>query len=276
MGLGAGCAVEGHIHRSAQLLEAVENNIASARMACGISRSLPEVFQSFADMPASPTHLVAMALQALERVGCYDSPEGWIWVLTGDLSYGEPSSPEECREVLKDLAHGITLGTETSDLYEIPQSDMPSSYRMAYALMGSADDFGEPDPYGSSEAEPGLPLALAAGLSLAGLIFSEDEPVPWPDSSSYWKALAFFDASSGNELVDLRMGTADIGWDDLNILRDMTADAKRYLHAALAFMDAVDVEDPIVALIAWAGHLRLDLRRTVARRRIGNVVAPPG
>jgi len=261
MGLGSGCAVEAEIHRSAQLLEAVENNIASARMACGISQSLPEVFEPFADKPASPTHLVAMALQALQRVGCYDSQDGWLSVLTGDLTYGEPETPEDCRQVLNELAHGITLGTDTSDLYEISQSDMPPSYRMAYALMGSADNYGEPDPFGSSDDDARLPLALATGLSLAGLVFSDDDPIPWPESSSYWRALAFFDASSGNELVDLRTGTADVGWDDLGTLRDVVKGARRYLESAISFMDAVDAEDPIVALIAWAGHLRRDSRR---------------
>jgi hypothetical protein len=265
MGLGSGCAVEAHIHRSTQLLEAVELTVATARMARGISQSVPEAFQPYAQRPASATHLVAMALQALERVGCYESPDGWLWLLTGDLSYGEPGSPEECAEVLKELAHGVTLGTETSDLYEVGTSEMPAAYQMAFSLMGSADDPGEPAPFASSEEDARLPLALATGLSLAGLIFADGGEDAWPESSPYWQALVFFDGSSGNELVDLRTGTADVGWDGLHILRDMVADAKRYLHAAFAFMDAVDKGDPIVALIAWAGHLRRDLRRATGR-----------
>ena len=243
----------------------METNIASARMACGIAQSLPQVFQSFAEKPASPTHLVGMALEALHALDRDQSLDGWLCLLTADLDCGEPDTPKACSEVLKELAHGITLSTETSDLYEVSQCDMPPAYRMAYALMGSADDYGEPDPYGYAEQQPALPLAIATGLSLAGLIFPEGDPVPWPNSSPYWRALVFFDASSGNELVDLRSGTVDIAWDGLDLLRETIIDARRYLDSAVAFMRTVDEDDPVTPLIAWAGHLRRDLRRALAR-----------
>ena len=242
----------------------MDTSIASARMACGIAHSVPDVFQEFADKPTSPTHLVNMALQALQRVGCYDS-DGWLTPITADLHYEEPVTPADCSALLSELAHGVTLATETSDLYEISQCEMPPAYRMAYALMGSADDYGEPDPYGLAEDQPALPLALATGLSLAGLIFPEEETVPWPSSSPFWRALVFFDASSGNELVDLRSGTADVGWDELDTLREVVTDAHRYLNSAVDFMQAVDGDDPVSALVAWAGYLRRDLRRALAR-----------
>jgi hypothetical protein len=244
----------------------VDTSIAAARMACGIARSVPEVFQKYARKPASPTNLVNMALQALRQVGCYDA-DGWLTPITADLHYDEPVTPADCSAALSELAHGVTLATETSDLYEISQCDMPPAYRMAFALMGSADDYGEPDPYGYQEQQPALALAIATGLSLAGLIFPQEEVVPWPSSSPYWRALVFFDASSGNELVDLRAGTADVGWDELGVLREEIVDAHRYLNSAVEFMQAVDCDDPVSALVAWAGHLRRDLRRALARTR---------
>ena len=235
-------------------------------MACGIARSVPEVFRQYAPKPPSPTNLVNMALEALHQVGCYDS-DGWLTPITADLCYGEPVTPADCNAVLSELAHGVTLATETSDLYEISQSEMPPAYRLAFALMGSADGNGEPDPYGYQDEQPALPLAIATGLSLSGLIFPQEEAVPWPSSSPYWRALAFFDASSGNELVDLRTGTADVGWDQLDTLRQEIVDAHRYLNAAVEFMQAVDGDDPVSALVAWAGHLRRDLRRALAQAR---------
>ena len=144
---------------------------------------------------------------------------------------------------------------------------MPPAYRLAFALMGSADGNGEPDPFGYQEEQPALPLAIAAGLSLSGLIFPQEEAVPWPTSSPYWRALALFDASSDNELVDLRTGTLDVGWDQMATLREEIVDAQRYLNSAVEFMQAVDGDDPVSALVAWAGHLRRDLRCALARRR---------
>jgi hypothetical protein len=266
VGIGARSAVDAHLHRSGQLLEAVDTSLASARMACGIARSVPEVFRQYATKPPSPTNLVNMALEALHQVGCYDS-DGWLTPITADLCYGEPVTPADCNAVLGELAYGVTLATETSDLYEISQPEMPPAYRLAFALMGSADGNGEPDPFGYQEEQPALPLAIAAGLSLSGLIFPQEEAVPWPSSSPYWRALAFFDASSGNELVDLRTGTADVGWDQLDTLREEIVDAHRYLNAAVDFMRAVDDDDPVSALVAWAGHMRRDLRRALAQAR---------
>jgi len=74
-------------------------------------------------------------------------------------------------------------------------------------------------------------------------------------------------ASSDNELVDLRTGTLDVGWDQMATLREEIVDAQRYLNSAVEFMQAVDGDDPVSALVAWAGHLRRDLRCALARRR---------
>ncbi len=104
-------------------------------------------------------------------------------------------------------------------------------------------------------------------LSLVGLIFPQEEAALWPSSSPHCRAPVFFDVSSGNELLDLRAGTADVGWDQLYMPREETVDAHRYLHSAVEFMQAVDGDDPVSALVAWAGHLRRDLRRALARRR---------
>lgn len=266
MGFGAGCAVDGRLHRAQALLESIDTTIGCARMARGISGAFPRLFSAYRGKPATPTHLVRMALEALRQAGCHEDRDGWLCLLTDDLCCGEPADASECATALRELAQGLTIGTETSDIPEVGLNDLPATYQVIFALMGALDDGWD---YGdqASEDDPWLPLALATARSQSGLIFTEKDPAPWPDESPYWRAMAFFEASSGNELVDLRSGTLSVSWDQLQLLADLIADARRYVAASFLYCDSIREEDPLADLVAWAGHLRRDLARAMADRR---------
>ena len=207
-----------------------------------------------------------LALDALRLTGCYEDPDGWLWLLTDDLCFAEPTDASECAAALRELAQGLTIGTETSDIYEVGLNELPPKCQVIFALMGALDD-GWDNEDQVREDNPWLPLALATARSQSGLIFTEKDPFPWPDESPYCRAMAFFDASTGNDLVDLRSGTADVGWDQLKLLAGLIADARRYVAASLLCLDSIREEDPLADIVAWAGHLRRDLTRARADRR---------
>jgi len=266
MALGAGGAVDSCLHRSKALLEAIDTTIGCARMVRGISGAFPQLFSAYSGKPATPKHLVHLALEALRQTGCHEDPDGWLWLLTDDLCYGEPADASECATTLRELAQGLTLGTETSDIYEVGLNDLPAKYQVIFALMGTLDDGWDCGDQ-VFEDYPWLQLALATARSQSGLVFTEKDPAPWPDESPYWRAMAFFDASTGNDLVDLRSGTADVSWDQLQLLADLIADARRYVAASFLYLDSIREEDPLADLVAWAGHLRRDLAKAIADRR---------
>jgi hypothetical protein len=266
IGLGAGCAVDGCLHRSKALLETIDTTIGCARMVRGISNAFPQLFSAYSGKPTTPIHLVHLALDALRLAGCYEDPDGWLWLLTDDLCYAEPTDAAECAATLGELAQGLTISTETSDIYEVGLNELPPRYQIIFALMGALDDGwdGEDQVF---EDSPWLPLALATARSQSGLIFTEKDPFPWPDESPHWRAMSFFDASTGNDLVDLRSGTLDVSWDQLKLLADLIADARRYVAASFHYLDSIREEDPLADIVAWAGQLRRDLTKARADRR---------
>lgn len=254
----ADCAVENKLCFARSLLDKVELASGAMEIVRGVDQAFPDLVASRSAEPASPHNLVQLAIRALEEAGLHRHSSDWVRVLNADLDFFTEVEKEHSIEVLSQLTEGIYIGTETSFLWEISLEEMPPGEQIAFTLLGWLSSDRDFEPLYSPCFEEGDCVNLAVAVSQCELIFRGELPFKWPDESSYWRAMAFFDASSGNPIVDMRNGTATLDWKDLVHGVEQMRDAERYLQPALDYLDTVLGQDGVTGIIEWAGHLIRD------------------
>jgi len=250
-------ALETYINNAQTILESTRVARAVVRMLRGINMAFPELIEEYRTAQATPINLVDVAVSALERARIHESPLGWIHAINSDLSWNDEVSEENAMEVLEGLIHGIEIVTDTSDLYELSFEEMPFVYQVIYAFMGYVGDY---DPSWSHlDEESVLPLTVA--YSQAGLLMPTDEIKEWPKESKYWNVIYFIDASTENEVVDLRSGILSVGWEYLHILKESVKEAENYIQQACECFGKISNDNSAMEIFSWAGHLRDDMEK---------------
>jgi hypothetical protein len=251
-------ALENRLCFARSLLDKVQLASGAIEIVRGIDQAFPEIIASNAGAPATPHNLVQLALRALEAAGLHGHPSDWIHVLNADLHFFTGIEKEQSLEVLSEFTEGIHIGTETSFLWEISLEEMSPGEQIAFTLLGWLSSDQDFEPLYSPQFEEEDYVNLAVAVSQSGLIFRDEHTFTWPEESAHWRAMAFFDASSGNPIVDIRNGMATLDWKDLVHGVEHMQDAERYLLPALDYLDTVMGQDTVVGIIAWAGHLIRD------------------
>lgn len=249
------CAVDNKLCFARSLLDKVQLTSGAMEIVRGIDQAFPDIIASSADKPATPHNLVQLAIKALEEAGLHGHPSDWIRVLSADLHFSTEIEKEHSLEVLSDLTEGIHIVTETSFLWEISLEEMPPGEQIAFALLGWISNDQDFEPLYSPQFEEDDYVNLAVAVSQSGIIFRGELPFTWPDESGHWRAMAFFDASSGNPIVDIRNDIATLDWKDLVHVVEHMQDVERYLLPALDYLETVMGRDTVAGIIEWAGHL---------------------